>query len=97
MKKLSVLLLILLMAACSGGDIPKDAKEATCNAGDEFRYIYKDKEVFEFYVNNELQDKSMLNIVQDAVNIFDSAEVYFESAFVGNACQYSVYQSTTKE
>ena len=80
------MVLLVLLVGCSQ---PVDMKKAVCVAGDTFEYHYSGDKVYEFYVNGEEQDGSMVDIVQDAVNDYESAEDYFDFAFQHGVCTYT--------
>lgn len=92
MKKLLVLFLLVILAACSKTvEIPDDAKVALCAQGDVFKYIYKDDTVYEFYNNDVLQDSSMLDIVQNAADAYDDFEGYLDATFMAEVCVITDY------
>lgn len=101
MKKLIVFTMVLfgffMLTACEPQEmeIPDDATVATCTAGDMYKYIYLGDHVYEFYLNDVLQEDSMLNIVQDAVDGAGTAAEYLEATFQPGVCVYSGY-STNK-
>jgi uncharacterized lipoprotein YehR (DUF1307 family) len=96
MRKITMLLLTLLailLTSCGNSEveIPDDATIATCPQGDTFVYIYKDDVVYEFYSNDELQDASMLKIVQDAVDNVGDARTYLDDTFTAGVCTFTEY------
>ena len=84
---------VILLTACGGGEegIPDNAIVSTCVAGDTYMYICLDKDVYEFYVNDELQPEGMQKIVQDAVNDRDSARDYLDFSFGTTMCEHEDY------
>ena len=95
MKKLLFLLFItIVLTSCGSSDpsIPDDATVAVCPQGDTFKYIYKDDVVYEFYSNDVLQDDSMLDIVQDAVDTAGTAREYLDATFNDGVCTFSTYE-----
>lgn len=104
MKKIFALLSILLTASILMGcetlfpppdevQIPENAQVATCNGGDIFKYIFLEGVVYEFYVNDVIQDSDMVDIVQEQVILNNESTVdYLESTFVEGACTYTDYE-----
>lgn len=97
MKKLVVFTIALFglfaLTACGPTGIPDDADVAVCPQGDTFKYIYKDSTVYEFYSNDVLQDKSMLDIVQGAVDNIGTVREYLDATFLPDVCVFTSYVS----
>ena len=97
MKKIVVLAIALFglfaLTACAPRGIPDDAVVATCSAGDTYKYIYKDDIVYEFYFNDVLQDKSMLDIVQASVENAGTGQAFLDESFQSGACVLSSYSN----
>ncbi len=97
MKKFVVLAIALFsifaLTACGTRGIPDDAVVAACPQGDTFKYVYKDDVVYEFYVNDVLQDKSMLDIVQTSVDNAGTARDYIDATFQEGVCVFSNYSN----
>lgn len=97
MKKLLFLIVFtVLLTSCGEKDkeveIPTDAVVAVCPQGDTFKYIYKDDVVYEFYSNDVLQDDSMLDIVQTAVDNTGTAREYLDATFQAGVCTFTTYE-----
>jgi uncharacterized lipoprotein YehR (DUF1307 family) len=94
MKKLLVLVLVFvsffILTACGTDEIPSDASVAVC---DTFKYVFKGDVVYEFYSNDALQSKDMLNIVQNAVDTAGDVQAYLDSTFQEGICVLSSYTS----
>jgi len=97
MKKLLLLALafvsFFILTACGTDEIPTDASVAVCPQGDTFKYVFKDDVVYEFYTNDVLQSKDMLNIVQNAVDTAGDVQAYLDATFQEGTCVLSSYTS----
>ncbi len=96
MRKLFFLLLLTIFLTSCGNStttIPDDAIVAECPQGDTFKYIYRDDVVYEFYSNDVLQDESMLDIVQTAVDNAGTARAYLDATFLEGVCTFTDYVS----
>ncbi|XMB72052.1 hypothetical protein RJI07_08080 [Mycoplasmatota bacterium WC30] len=100
MKKILVLGMVLFamfaLNACGPGEvvIPDDAVVAECPAGNIYKYIYKDDLVYEFYFDGELQDESMLGVVQGNVDTAGTARAFLDETFGEGVCAFTTYGST---
>ncbi len=95
MKKLALLFLLTIFLTSCGStevEIPDDATVAVCPQGDTFKYIYKDDVVYEFYSNDVLQDDSMLDIVQTAVDSAGTARQDLDATFQAGVCTFTEYE-----
>lgn len=98
MKKLFILFMfVIFLTACGSTktEIPDGSTVAVCPQGDTFKYIYKDSTVYEFYSNNVLQDSSMLEIVQDAVDATGTVREYLDATFQAGVCTFTDYEVKT--
>lgn len=98
MKKLMLIAFLFVgmfvFVACDPAGIPADATVATCTQGNEFRYVYKDDVVYEFYSDGVLQNDDMLNIVQNAVDNAGDVQAYLDATFASDVCTYAVYDNS---
>jgi len=97
MKKMLILVFALIsifvLNACDSNEIPEDAVVAVCPQGDTFKYIYKDDVVYEFYSNDVLQSKDMLDIVQNSVDGVGTVRDYLDATFQEGVCTFTTYYS----
>jgi uncharacterized lipoprotein YehR (DUF1307 family) len=95
MKKIMILAVALFVAfslnAC-GSSIPKDATVGVCPGKSQtVKYVFKDKTIYEFYVDEVKQTDSITNQAQTEADSYDSVQAYLNS--LPEVCTFSPYDS----